>query len=130
MLRWRTLLREIHDGCGCATRGIRRFAHRGDEGDQGSRGAGIMAQHRFKMGDQVYVAMDELVVEGLQGAKGEVVGVRPGRGSDAQFPGRNEGLDWSRPTLYTVDFGAPIGKVPIAEEILMPASDWDSSLLR
>ena len=86
-----------------------------------------MTQPRFKVGDQVYVAMDELVVEGLQGEKGEIVDVRLGRGPEARFPGQNEGLDWSRPTLYTVDFGSPIGKVPIAEQVLMPASYWDTT---
>ncbi len=84
-----------------------------------------MTQPRFKVGDQVYVATDELVVEDLRGAKGEIVGVRPGRGQDARFPRANDGLDWSRPTLYTVDFGAPIGEAPIAEEILRPALNWD-----
>ncbi len=86
-----------------------------------------MTHPRFKVGDYVYVATDELVVDNLIGEKGEIVDVRPGRGPDARFSGQNDGLDWSRPTLYTVDFGAPIGKVPIAEQILMPVSDWDAT---
>ena len=111
----------------CATSGICGFACNAVEDGYDSRGTNIMTQPRFKVGDHVYVAMDELVVEGLQGEKGEIVEVRLGRGPDAQYPGPDEGLDWSRPTLYTVDFGAPIGKIPIAEEVLMPASNWDTT---
>ncbi len=69
-----------------------------------------MTEPRFEVGGRVYI-------------RGTVIEVYPGTGPDAQMPGPRERLEWSTPTEYMVDFGLPIGKVRVLEDLLGSGSN-------